>query len=216
MTEMPSLDHIALQDRPLAVCDVDDVVLEFLAPFEAYLADGGARLIPRSFRLHGNIVSLETQLVLEDHRVSALIEEFFEAQELWQTPFAQAVETLHALGREADVVFLTAMPPRFAAPRRRLLDRLHLDFPMVATEMPKGPIVKTLHRDRPLPVAFIDDMAHNLHSVGEHVSECLLIHMMPESEIHRMAPKPEKHVRSACDWPHAGALLTAHFSGSDA
>lgn len=215
MNAMPFLDHITLQDRPLAVCDVDDVVLEFLVPFEAYLADGGARLIPRSFRLHGNIVSLETQLALEDHRVSAFIEDFFEAQEHWQTPFAQAVETLHAVGRDADVVFLTAMPPRFAAQRRRLLDRLQLDFPMVATEIPKGPVVKMMHRDRPLPIAFIDDMAHNLHSVGESVAGCLLIHMMPDSEIHRMAPKPGEHVRRAWDWPHAGALLTAHFSGSD-
>lgn len=211
MSDMPSLDHLALRDRPLVVCDVDDVVLEFLAPFETYLAHGGAQLLPRSFRLHGNIISLETQLALEDQKVSQLIEDFFEAQERWQTPFAEAVDTLHALGNDADVVFLTAMPPRYAEQRRRLLDRLHLTFPMIATESPKGPVVKTMHEDRPLPVAFIDDMAHNLHSVGEHVEDCLLIHMMPESEIHRMAPKPGEHVRRARDWPHAGELLTAHF-----
>ncbi len=213
MNALPSLDHLELRDRPLVVCDVDDVVLEFLAPFEAYLAEGGARLLPRSFRLHGNIISLETQLALEDQKVTALIEDFFEAQERWQTPFAEAVETLHGLGEEADVVFLTAMPPRYAEQRRRLLDRLHLSFPMIATEAPKGPVVKTMHGSRPLPVAFIDDMAHNLHSVGEHVEACLLIHMAPESEIHRMAPKPGETVRRARDWPHAGELLTAHFKG---
>jgi hypothetical protein len=216
MGELPSLEHLSLQDRPLTVCDVDDVVLEFLAPFEAYLAHGGARLLPRSFRLHGNIVSLETDLALEDHKVTRLIEDFFEAQERWQTPFAEAVDTLHALGRETDVVFLTAMPPRYAMQRRRLLDQLHLPFPMIATEHPKGPVVRTMHDGRPLPVAFIDDMAHNLHSVGEHVENCLLIQMMPESEIHRMAPKPGENVRRARDWPHAGELLREHFADTAA
>ena len=211
MSEMPVFDHVALGDRPLVICDVDDVVLEFLRPFEAYLAATGSRLLPRTFRLHGNIVSLETEEALQDHAVTRLIEDFFDAQERWQTPFPEAVNTLQALDRDFDVVFLTAMPPRFAEQRRRLLDQLQLHFPMIATETPKGPVVKAMHRGRPLPLAFIDDMAHNLHSVGQHVEDCLLIHMMPDSEIHRLAPKPEGAVQRAADWPHAGEILNAHF-----
>lgn len=211
MLDFPTLDHVLLKDRPLVVCDVDDVVLEFLKPFEAYLEARGSKLLHRSYRLHGNIISLETEAALEDSVVSGLIESFFEDQERWQTPFAEAVDTLQALERDADVVFLTAMPPRFAEARRRLLDQLHLRFPMIATETPKGPVVKALHAGRTLPVGFIDDMAHNLHSVGEHVDTCLLIHMMPDSVIHRMAPKPADHVRRANDWPHAGEMLKAHF-----
>lgn len=214
MDQFPSLGHVRLSDRPLVVCDVDDVVLEFLKPFEAYLEARGSKLLHRSYRLHGNIISLETEAALEDSVVSGLIESFFDDQERWQTPFAEAVDTLQHLADEADVVFLTAMPPRFAEARRRLLDQLHLRFPMIATETPKGPVVKALHEDRPLPVAFIDDMAHNLHSVGDHVSACLLIHMMPDSVIHRMAPKPADHVVRAEDWPHAGRLLKRHFAPS--
>ena len=55
------------------------------------------------------------------------------------------------------------------------LDQLTLDFPMIATEEAKGPMVAALHAERSLPLAFIDDMVHNLHSVGAHVPECLLI-----------------------------------------
>nr|WP_316653604.1 hypothetical protein [uncultured Gellertiella sp.] len=214
MAPLPTLDHVTLADRPLVVCDVDDVVLQFLSPFEAFLAATGAKLLPRSFRLHGNIISLETEMALEDSIVSDMLETFFKAQEDWQTPFTRAVETLQALGRDADVVFLTAMPPRYATERRRLLDRLELSFPMVATESPKGPVVGALHQARPLPVAFIDDMAHNLHSVGDHVEDCLLLHMMPDSEIHRLAPQPAAHVQRARDWPHAGTLLRSHFQRS--
>ncbi|WP_092743019.1 hypothetical protein [Xaviernesmea oryzae] len=205
------LDHVRLGARPLAVFDIDDVVLQFLVPFEAYLTSLGLRLIPRSFRLHGNILASATEEALPDDEVSALILSFFEAQERWQTPFAEAVEVLHDLARTADVVFLTAMPPVYAIQRRRLLDRLQLDFPLIATESPKGPVVARLHGGRPLPVAFVDDMVRNLSSVGTHVPDCLLLHMMPESEMHRHAPQAEGLALRARDWREAERILAAHF-----
>jgi hypothetical protein len=209
--EIVDLAHVRLTDRPLLVCDVDDVVLHFAAPFEAFLRLTGHELLPRSFRLTGNIVSIDTQDALEHDQVRRLIENFFEAQEDHQVPMEQVVETLKALSGEADIVFLTAMPPRFQAQRRRLLDRLELAFPLVASEAPKGPIMKTLHGDRGLPCVFVDDMVHNLQSVREHVPECLLLHMMPDSPLHLLAPKAAHDVPRAVDWAHAAELIRAHF-----
>ncbi|MDQ0453998.1 hypothetical protein [Rhizobium paknamense] len=212
MSELTDLDHVTLSQRPLAVCDVDDVVLEFLRPFEAYLESLGHRLLPRSFRLHGNIISRTDERALEDGLVTDILHAFFENQITWQKPFGSSVESLKRIGQSADVVFLTAMPPRYAQHRRALLDGLGLDFPLVATESPKGPVVNRLHGDRALPVAFIDDMAHNLHSVGEAVPHCLLVQLMPESEIHRHAPKPGPNVVRAMDWEDAEQRLLGHFS----
>ncbi|MBT9368281.1 hypothetical protein [Rhizobium sp. CSW-27] len=212
MSEIVDLAHVRLGDRPLAVCDVDDVVLEFLRPFERFLDSLGHRLVPRSYRLHGNIVSARDDSPLADALVSQLILDFFEAQESWQTPFGDAVTTLKRLGETADVVFLTAMPPRYTLMRRRLLDRLDLTFPLLATESPKGPVVRHMHADRPLPLAFIDDMAHNHVSVAESVPQCLLVHLMPESDMHRHAPKPGPHVVQARNWPEAEGHLLRHFS----
>ncbi len=159
--------------------------------------------MPRSFRLTGNIVSIETQVALEHTDVRRLIEAFFEAQENWQIPTDLVVQTLETLSKDADVVFLTAMPPRYREHRRRLLDQIGLTFPMIASEEPKGPIMQRLHAGRPLPSVFIDDMAHNLHSVRDHVTECLLLHMMPESPLHLLAPKPDEGITRATDWTHA-------------
>ncbi|MUZ63376.1 hypothetical protein [Agrobacterium vitis] len=211
MGEIVDFNHIRLADRPLLISDVDDVVLEFLVPFEAYLDSLGHRLLPKSFRLHGNIVSAKDQLALEDQIVTDLLLTFFEKQEEWQTPFGDAVAVLQRIGKIADIVFLTAMPPAFTAQRRRLLDRLGLDFPLLATESPKGPVVKALHGDRPLPFAFMDDMAHNLHSVGEHAPDCLLVQIGPQSEIHRHAPPPGPHVLRAGDWHDASERVLRHF-----
>ncbi|MFL0693776.1 MAG: hypothetical protein ACJLUP_17285 [Agrobacterium tumefaciens] len=208
---LTDLDHIRLTDRPLIVCDVDDVVLQFAAPFEAFLQSRGHRLLPRSFKLTGNIVTGES--VIEAPAVKALIDDFFVEQERWQTPFANAVDSLHALGQDADLVFLTAMPPRHAEVRRRLLDQLTLTFPMIATEEAKGPMVAALQGERPLPVAFVDDMVHNLHSVGQHVPDCLLIYLPPPLEIFRFAPEPPENVRRVGTWPEASELIRSHFAG---
>ncbi|ACE90677.1 hypothetical conserved protein [Rhizobium etli CIAT 652] len=205
------ISHIRLGERPLVVCDVDDVVLQFIDPFQLFLQSLGNELLPRSFRLNGNIVSTADGAEIESQQVSRLIEEFFEAQELWQTPVDHVVETLDRLSQEADILFLTAMPPRFQDQRRRLLDSAGLLFPLLASEQPKGPIVHALHASRSFPVAFIDDMAHNLHSVRDHVADCLFIHLMPDSPVHRFAPAAADDITRAIDWAHAAELIEAHF-----
>jgi hypothetical protein len=211
MGEILDLSHVRLSDRPLVVCDVDDVVLHFAAPFQDFLLAGGHELIPRSFRLTGNIVARETQVALGETDVRNLILAFFEAQETHQVPFDQVVETLCDLYTDADIVFLTAMPPRFRETRRRLLDRLGLEFPLVASEEPKGPILRKLHGKRDQPCVFIDEMVHNLQSVQDNVPECLVLHMMPDSELHLLAPKAADGVPRAMDWPHAADLIRVHF-----
>ncbi|EHS52891.1 hypothetical protein PDO_1298 [Rhizobium sp. PDO1-076] len=206
------IGNIRLTDKPLIVCDVDDVVLQFATPFAAFLESRGHRLIPRSFKLTGNIVSDLDEAVLEAPAVQALIDDFFIAQERWQTPFAEAVDALHSLAGTADLVFLTAMPPRHTDARRRLLDQLTLHYPLIAADEAKGPLVAALHADRSLPVAFVDDMAHNLTSVGEHVPACLLIYMPPPIEIHTFAPPPQAHVCKVADWIEAKSMITRHFA----
>ncbi|WP_184453493.1 hypothetical protein [Rhizobium aethiopicum] len=210
VTEL-DISHIRLGERPLIVCDVDDVVLRFIDPFQLFLQSLGHEFLPRSFRLHGNIVSKADGTEIEGRQVSRLIEDFFEAQELWQTPVDRVVETLGRLSQDADILFLTAMPPRFQDQRRRLLDSAGLLFPLLASEQPKGPIVHALHASRSFPVAFIDDMAHNLHSVREHMADCLLIHLMPDSPVHRFAPAAADDITRATDWAHAAELIAAHF-----
>jgi hypothetical protein len=212
MSEILDLSHVRLTDRPLVVCDVDDVVLNFFFPFEEYLKKDGLELLPRSFRLTGNIVSAGTQAAIEEAAVKQLIGRFFELQDEWQTPFDLANDTLSSLATDADVLFLTAMPPRYSIARRKLLDRLGFDFPLVATEEPKGPVMRRIHGERSLPSAFVDDMAHNLHSVRDHVDGCLVLQMMPDSPMHLLAPKPDDGIVRAMDWAQAGALIRAHFS----
>lgn len=205
---------VRLSERPLIICDVDEVALEFIAPFRAFLRSTGFDLLPRSFRLHGNVVSLETGLAAEDAAVTARIEAFFGEHDRWQRAAPLAVETLGELGRTADIVFLTAMPAHHADKRRALLDRLGLPFPLLTSEDQKGPAVKSLHAGRSQPVVFLDDILRNLQSVALHEPQCLLINMIADRDFLALAPKPAGGILSAGDWPEAAAMIEAHFSAS--
>lgn len=204
--------QIRLGDRPLIVCDIDEVVLEFLTPLTDFLRSHEYDLLPRSFRLHGNIVSRHDGSEMDREQFKVFHDLFFETQDLWQKPAERAVETLHALSADADIVFLTAMPPRHQGVRRKLLDRFDLHFDMIASEEPKGPIVARLHARRGLPVAFIDDIQRNLLSVADHVPECLLLNLIANADFKPFAPPPAGAIKPASDWTHAEALLREHFA----
>lgn len=214
MSVVTDPSDVRLGDRPLIVCDIDEVVLEFLSPLTHFLRSHNYDLLPRSFRLHGNIVSLLDGSEMGREQVDAFEEMFFENQHLWQKPAERAVETLHALSADADIVFLTAMPPRHHGIRRTLLDQFDLSFDMIASEQPKGPIVAALHDRRHQPVAFIDDIQRNLLSVADHVPECLLITMMANADFKPFAPEPIGAIVAASDWGHAGDLMRDHFSAA--
>ena len=199
--------RLAASTRPLLVCDVDEVVLEFLDPFDRYLNSVGHRLHPDSFRLHGNIRSLAGGHPAAGDEVERMQEEFFASQDRWQVPARGVDQALRNLSADADIVFLTAMPPRHHDIRRTLLDLHGLDFPMIATEAPKGPVVASLIGERDIPAVFIDDIAYNHRSVRDHAPGCLLIHLMANRTFRAMAPKPDEDIVLADDWVHAETLI---------
>lgn len=208
------LDTLSRSEKPLIICDIDEVVMEFLDPFGAYLASVEHRLHADSFRLNGNIRRIADGVSATKEEVEAFQEAFYSSQDRWQTPVLGASDILAGLKDEADIVFLTAMPPRHQAVRRSLLDLHGFGYPMVATEEAKGPVAASLIGARGVPAVFIDDIAHNLHSVRENAPNCLLIHLMANDAFRALAPEPGQGVTKARDWQHAGALIRAHFKAA--
>jgi hypothetical protein len=205
-------EEIRLGDRPLLICDVDEVALEFVTPFMGFLQSRGHELRPESFRLTGNIFALDSGLAADQARVSGFLEDFFAEQDQWQRAAESAADTLADLSRAADVVFLTAMPPRHRAIRRRVLDAAGMPFPMIASEKAKGPAALALHGGRDLPVAFVDDIFRNLHSVREHLPDALLVNLMAHDGFRALAPHPGEGIVTAESWSAAGRAIAAHFA----
>lgn len=201
------IQAITGSSRPLIVCDVDEVVLEFLDPLDRYLNSVEHRLHPDSFRLHGNIRSISGGVPASDDRVAEMQEAFFASQDKWQTPAPGVVDVLKRLAVDADIVFLTAMPPRHHAIRRIALDMHGLTYPMIATEEPKGPVVASLIGGRDIPAVFIDDILRNHGSVRDSAPDCLLIHLMVNPVFRKMLPKAEEDIVVAEDWADAERVI---------
>lgn len=190
----------SLKNRPLFVCDIDEVVLEFLTPFQNFLKSQGYELRADKFALHGNIYNSKNDKAADNQSVSDFIEAFYSEQSKWQTPLFNVENSLSELADELDIIFLTAMPPVYFGQRKQLLESFELHYPLIATEDAKGPVIKALHNDREHPTFFIDDMIYNHHSVAQHMPDTNCISIMANQEFKAMAPPLGDDIYDANSW----------------
>ena len=189
--------------------DVDDVILEFIRPFPRYLEGQGFQLRLDNFRLNGNILHLESGEAAEEARVKDLLASFFDTQSDWQTVTEGAAEAIETIAKDAEVVLLTAMPHRHRDIRRKHLDELGLVYPLLTTEMAKGPAIRRLRGETPRPVAFVDDMPRNLVSAKESVPDAHLFHLMADNALRSMIPQPPEGIHVVDDWRDAQPRIAA-------
>ncbi|TPO10956.1 hypothetical protein [Mesorhizobium sp. B1-1-5] len=203
------IEELAADDRPLLVLDVDDVVLEFVRPFPHFLKSRGFRLTLASFRLTGNIAETASGRLIEQPEVTALLGDFFDAQADWQSIAEGAADALATLGRSAEIVLLTAMPHKHRAVRRAHLDALGLNYPLLTTEMAKGPAIAKLRDVKGRPVAFVDDQPSNLVSARNSVADAHLFHLMADNSLRAFLPPTPEDIISVDDWRDAAPKIAA-------
>jgi len=201
--------ELAADDRPLLILDVDDVVLEFIRPFPHFLKSRGFGLTLASFRLTGNIAETASGRLIEQPEVTALLGDFFDAQADWQSVTDGAEQALASLGDRAEIVLLTAMPHRHRAARRAHLDALGLPYPLLTTEMAKGPAVAKLRGSKGRPVAFVDDQPSNLISARNSVADAHLFHLMADNSLRAFLPPVPDDIVTVEDWRDAAPKIAS-------
>lgn len=187
----------------LLVLDVDEVVLHFIAPFRALLAEYGAHLSPDSFRLTGNVRSVATGTAISGNELDRVTDRLYREQERRQTPVEGVDAALAELSELADIVFLTAMTPSHYPARRRLLDAANLRYPLIATKRSKGAVAAELTERRPGTLVFVDDLPPNLVSVSRSVAGARLVHLMADDAFRPHLPPLPRGAVAATDWPDA-------------
>ena len=201
--------ELSRDTRPLLVLDVDEVLLEFISPFVGFLGSNGLKFDTTSFRLHGNISDAATGNVVDNDRVTTLIDEFFAVQDDWQAAAEGAADAIASLAEQAEIVMLTAMPHRHRATRRAHLDALGFPYPLLTTERAKGPAIRQLRGEHPRAIAFVDDIPHNLVSVRAAVADAHLFHLMAHSEMRKLLPPLPDGIVAAADWRDAGPKIAS-------
>lgn len=203
------IEELSHDSRPLLVSDVDEVVLGFVDPFIRFLDAGGYAFSTQSFRLTGNVIDKANGEKVSPERTGALLEEFFVAQADWQTAADGAVAALARLSADIEIVLLTAMPHRHHATRRAHLESLGIPFPLLTTEMAKGPALARLRGETARPVAFVDDLPPNLLSVRESVADVHLFHLMDNAAMRALLPPLPEGIRALADWREAETAIRA-------
>lgn len=204
LRQIEALSH---DSRPLLVVDVDEVLLEFVRPFMAYLDDKGHYLKTDSFRLNGNVIDQKTGQAVEAEKVSLFIEGLFAEQQRWQGPVEGAAEALEKIGNSASIVMLTAMPHRHHETRRALLNSFGMPYPLITTEAAKGPAIMAMRGHSGRPVAFVDDIPHNHVSVQKSLPDAALFHLMSYEPFKDVLPPLPEYIIPTNDWPHAHDLI---------
>lgn len=193
---MESLD----QSRPLLICDVDEVVLHFVAPFEVFLAEKDMRLRKTSFQLAGNIINKTTGAILSSHESSDIALQFHEQSVDQQPVIEDAIEVLTALSTHFQIVFLTNVAKELSMRRVHHLTTLGLAFPLLQNTGSKSGTVAQLADFVTAPTIFVDDLPQHHTMIKAASPEVFCIHFMADNEFRNIAEITPNIAEKAENW----------------
>ena len=197
---LKQMDALSYGSRPLVICDVDEVILQFVRPFLQLLDEQELEMDVNLFKLNGNVRHKVTGALAEDSIVNGTVQRLFEEQVERQGIVDGAFEGVKRLTENADFVFLTAMNHIHFDRRQALLTQLGFTQPLLTTQKDKGPALAHLDR-HDYPTFFIDDMPQNHFSAEKHAPHVQRISFMAYTGFRDTAPEPPIGTFITNDWP---------------
>ncbi len=194
-------------EKPLLICDVDEVILHLVDPFVQVMTERGYELKSHSFQLTGNVYHVETGREATREEVHGGLDQLFSEQSQRQALVEGAVEGLNQLAEEIDVLFLTNMPHQYRSTRIGHLVENGLDHPLVTNTGSKVPAIRIIETHRDHQVGFIDDTPKNLDHVREGAPDVHLFHFMASDHFRGLAGEIEGTHISSGDWNETGAKI---------
>lgn len=189
--------------RPLLICDCDEVLVQFLAPFEAYLNREGYVLSFDSLEFTGNIRHVESNTYPDRRAVRDLLFRFFEAH-LEETPLMPgAADSLKAINEVADIVILTNIDEEHRERRAKALAAVGMPYRVLSNRGLKGKAVKELAAACTGPWLFVDDLSLHHESVASICPDVNRLHFVADPRVQQLVPScPEANARFT-NWQEA-------------
>ncbi|MEP0016229.1 hypothetical protein [Roseibium sp.] len=212
------LDQIAAlpaSDRPLVICDVDEVILHLISHLERYLTANDLIFLRHSYRFHGNIARMGDEAPLSNDDVRRHLVRFFDEESHRQEMVEGADTGLARISESHEVLLLTNLPGAHNKPiRETLLAGFGINYPVLTNSGPKGGAVAALSAGRPAPVIFIDDSPTNHTSVNASLPSATLIQFIADDRF-RANVTPEPHIDLLTgNWDETASFIAATLQAS--
>lgn len=153
-----------IKDKPLIVCDADEVIFDFMYSFEKYLHAKNLYFNWKSYALEGNILNDKNE-VLNRSQITDTINSFFMNKTESMSLVEGAVNSLQILSKKHKIIILSNIPFKFYEKRKVALKKCGINFPFFANTGPKGKAVKYLSDIHKGKIWFIDDSPYQIKSV---------------------------------------------------
>ena len=199
-------------EKPLLVCDVDEVVVHLVDPFVTIMEERGYELRSHAFQLTGNVFERETGREATQEEVWEGLTQLFKEQERRQGIVDGVVDGLNGLSDSADVIFLTNMPHPFGDIRRAYLASRGLEVPLVTNSRSKVPAIRILASHCTAGIGFVDDTPKNLQQVADALPDVKLFHFMANDTFRDLAQKVDGIHFSTGDWAEARQGMEMAFN----
>lgn len=207
---LDQIEALPGSDRPLIVCDVDEVILHMASHFGDFLQARGLGFMTDSYKLSGNIAPAGSATPVGREAVRRLVDSFFEEECHRQDMVEGADVALSALADDWDIVLLTNLPGAHNKPvREKLLGDLGIPYPVVTNSGPKGGAVAALSSGRPGPLVFIDDSPVNHSSVNATLPSAIQIQFMADERFRATLEPTDYIALQTGDWHQTRKFIGA-------
>lgn len=205
---LKQLKSLALNGaRPIVISDADEVILHFSDMLSEYLLGQGMYVNFTSYALEGNIKYSKNDEPVDTGLFHTIIDDYFENYVEKQPLVKDVAKHLENLSRLCDIIILTNIPHQFADRRRKILCDAGLNYPMISSSGPKGPIMKAIRKITTGKLIFIDDIAHHHKSVAKAVPDALRIQYIANDHLNSIEEKT-KYCHHRCrDWSHIEQVI---------
>lgn len=204
--------------RPLLISDCDEVLLHMMVHFRDWLDEAHDIAFHLDGRDFYNAMRYRDGGQVDIKRMWELLDGFFDTEMTRQTPIAGALEALHALSADADVVVLTNLAHHRRDDRTRQLASHGLDIRVFTNQGPKGPALRAIIDEyRPSRTVFIDDLAQHIESAAEIVPDVARLHLIGEPLVapHLPCAFAQGHAHARIDtWDQALPWLREKLHGT--
>lgn len=174
-------------DRPLVICDVDEVIVHFTSEFEEFLETHGLWLDTSTWeRLHACVRRKKGRQLVGMAETERIIHQFFAERTLHMRAISGAISAILDISKFADIVMLTNLPHEAGDHRRQNLAAHGINFPVITNSGPKGPAIQEIASKVTAPVVFIDDSPGFIASAYHHAPHVHLIHFVQDVRFDRL------------------------------